>query len=335
MADIDDRRPIGHLATFAALVLFVFSLVLLGTGHLAGGGVSFLLGLVAALGWTASRLRSLPWALPMARVTSLAVALLGLGSLLGWMTELLFWNLLVPLLFFLLWPVKWATVLSVVFILGVVILGNLTAGPLGMLRHQLIPVLLLTSMLTALFVYLREVKAQQLAPLRRTDALTQASTQEHLHADLHKEIQRSEREGTALAVVRLGLDASEDALPTADRDALLRHLGRLLHSHLRAFDSYYRINDSGFLLILPSTPTSKAVSQAESIRAATAQTMRSMDVELSVSAGVIGLNVGDDAQTLIRYAEESLDRAQSRGGNRTQSWTESLDNATWTNGGEV
>jgi diguanylate cyclase (GGDEF)-like protein len=334
MADVDDRRPVGHLLQFAALALLVFSFTLVATGRFISGIASLMLGVMAGAGWFATRSASSAWALPAGRAASLTVAVLGLCSLLGWLPELVFWNLLVPLLFFLLWPILWAAVLSLVFVVGVMALSGLEPETLGMLRHQLVPVLLLVTLLTGLFVYLREIRAQQLAPLRRTDTLTQASSQEHLQADLHTEIQRSEREGTALAVVQLALDPSADPLPRADRDALLRHLGRLLHEHLRIFDCYYHTGEAGFILILPCTETASAIRQVESIRIATTQSMKSMAIKLSLSAGVTGLNVGDDAESLIERAGEGLARAQARGGNRTQSWTDPAGSQAGDGGGE-
>lgn len=335
MADVDDRRPIGYLLQFAALALLLLSLSLAQAERYLTAAVSLALAITTALGWYLSRSRPALWLLPLARAASLAVALLGLGSLSGWMPELVFWNLLIPLLFFLLWPAAWAALLSLAFIVAVMLLSRLEPGVLGLLRHQLVPTLLLATLLTGLFVYLREIKAQQLAPLRRTDALTQASTQEHLQADLHTEIQRSEREGTALAVVHLALDPADTPLPKADQDVLLRHLGRLLNEHLRIFDCYYRTNETGFILTLPCTETASAVRQAESIRTATAQSMKSMGVDRTVSAGVTGLNVGDNASTLIMRAGEGLMRAQARGGNRTQSWSGPVEHPTDTGGGEA
>lgn len=325
MADVNDRRPIGYLLQFAAVVLFVFSFSLLVSGRIMTATFALGLGIVAALGWYASRSGPARWKLQAARGASLVVAMLALGSLTGVMPEFVFWNLLIPLLFFLLWSVRWAALLSLAFILAVMLLSALESQLLGLLRHQLVPALLLATLLTGLFVYLREIKGRQLAPLRRTDALTLASTQEHLQVDLHTEIQRSEREGTALAIVHLALDPTDRRLAKADQDILLRHLGRLLNEHLRIFDCYYRINETGFILTLPCTDTAGAVRQAESIRAATAQSMKTMGVRRSLSAGITALNVGDDASTLIRRAGEGLARAQARGGDRTQPWNGQTD----------
>lgn len=318
---VDDRRPVGHLLQFIALTLLVFSLALVATGRLASGFASLVLGLTAGIGWFVSRAPLSSWTSALGRITSLAVALLGLAGVQGWLPELLFWNLLVPLLLFLIWPVRWATGLTLAFVFGTMIIAGLNPEALGMHRHQLVPVLLLVAMLTGLFVYLREIKAQQLAPLRRADMLTQASSQEHLEADLHTEIQRSEREGTALAVVQLALDPADAALPPADRDELLRHLGRILHGRLRNFDSYYRTDETGFILILPGMETAEAMRQAESIRAAAAQSMKTLDMKVSLSAGVAGLNVSDTVDSLLQRAGGGLARAQAYGGNQVQSWT--------------
>ena len=101
--------------------------------------------------------------------------------------------------------------------------------------------LLLTVMLSGLLVFLREYKSRQLAPLRRTDELTQAASREYLTADLHKEIQRSEREGTDMSVIMIGLDTHlSDSDPDADIRSILPRIGRYLHSQLRDFDTYYR-----------------------------------------------------------------------------------------------
>ena len=80
-------------------------------------------------------------------------------------------------------------------------------------RHQMVSAFVLTTLLAGILVFLREYKSRQLAPLRRTDELTQAASREYLSADLHKEIQRSEREGTNLSVMMIGLDTHRGQRP--------------------------------------------------------------------------------------------------------------------------
>ncbi|MEX2476202.1 GGDEF domain-containing protein [Marinobacter sp.] len=189
-------------------------------------------------------------------------------------------------------------------------------------RHQMLSPFLLTIMLSSILLFLREYKSRQLAPLRRTDELTQAASREYLSADLHKEIQRSEREGTDMSLIIIGLDTHlSDTDPDADIRAILPRIGRYLHSQLRDFDSYYRVADLQFLIILPGVSTADAATRAEIIRKGLRALLVSHGLELTVSAGIAGLNIGDDADSLQQSAANALRRAQLQGGNRAQSYS--------------
>ena len=189
-------------------------------------------------------------------------------------------------------------------------------------RHQMISAFILTTLLGTLMVFLQKYKSRQLAPLRRTDELTQAASREYLSADLHKEIQRSEREGTNMSALVIGLDTHlSDADPDEDIRAILPRIGRYLHSQLRDFDTYYRVADLQFLVILPGANTSEAARTAEQVRRGLCTLMTSHGLKLTVSAGVAGLNIGDDADSLQISAANALRRAQQQGGNRTQTYS--------------
>lgn len=189
-------------------------------------------------------------------------------------------------------------------------------------RHQMISAFVLTTLLSALLIFLRDYKTRQLAPLRRTDELTQAASREYLSADLHKEIQRSEREGTDMSVMMIGLDTHlSDNDPDEDIRAILPRIGRYLHSQLRDFDTYYRVADLQFLVILPGINTSGAAMSAETIRIGLCKLLESHGMKLTVSTGISGLNIGDDADSLQQSAANALRRAQQQGGNRTQAYS--------------
>ncbi|WP_228160670.1 GGDEF domain-containing protein [Marinobacter bohaiensis] len=237
------------------------------------------------------------------------------------------WSYVYPLATFGLWPLRWAALLMVPYLALVVAAG--LDSDLGPDRHQFVACGLLAVLLSTLFVFLREYKSRQLAPLRRTDELTQAASRDYLSADLHKEIQRSEREGIEMAVILIGLDIHRSgALPEADIRAILPRIGRYLNSQLRDFDSYYRVADLQFLAVLPGVNTATATSRAEVIRRGLRTLLESHDLDLTVSAGVAGLNIGDDAETLQQGAARALQRAQQQGGNRTQSFS------AWSGAGE-
>lgn len=249
-----------------------------------------------------------------------AFLILLVGSLWTGPRSLVHWLYAAPLLAFALLPVFWAivTTLACAFLATA---SNYWSIGLPE-RHQMISAFLLTIMLSSVLVFLREYKSRQLAPLRRTDELTQAASRDYLSADLHKEIQRSEREGTDMSIIMLGLDTHlSDTDPDADIRSILPRIGRYLHSQLRDFDTYYRVADLQFLIILPGISTSSAASRAETIRTGLRGLLVSHGLELTVSAGIAGLNIGDDADSLQQSAANALRRAQQQGGNRTQSYS--------------
>ncbi|MYL26631.1 diguanylate cyclase [Halomonas sp. 22501_18_FS] len=254
------------------------------------------------------------------RAGSLLLLLLSLAIFAGhwpWLTPLAF---LVPLSLFAGWGLWVAGAGCAVFLAATLSLG--LSSELGMARHQFVPMLILATGLAAVFVYLREYKAAQLAPLRRTDSLTLASIRDYLDSDLNREIRRGEREGTPVTVAVLHLDAPETPLPEQDQSNLMVRLGRLLHRTLRDFDSYYRNNETGFIIVLPATATPDSVRTIEGIRSQAKDMLTREGMELTLSAGVVGANVGDDARSLSEKAQETLRRAQKQGGNRTLTWTD-------------
>ena len=189
-------------------------------------------------------------------------------------------------------------------------------------RHQMISAFVLTTLLSAVLIFLRDYKTRQLAPLRRTDELTQAASREYLSADLHKEIQRSEREGTDMSIIMIGLDAhASDNDPDEDIRSILPRIGRFLHSQIRDFDTYYRAADLQFLVILPGIATHEAITRAEIIRKGLDALLDTHGMNLTVSTGIAGLNIGDDADSLQQSAANALRRAQQQGGNRTQAYS--------------
>lgn len=168
-------------------------------------------------------------------------------------------------------------------------------------------------------VYLRELRRKQLKPLRRTDNLTKAATREHLDHDLAKEIQRSEREGSELSLVAMGVDQNcLSKLNSKQKDAVIIHLGKLLHNNLRLFDSYYLWEPYEFLIVLPHTSSSQAVKIANALRVKIRKEVQADQEQITVSAGISGLNIGDDSQSIIERASQALRETMAQSHNRTK-----------------
>ncbi|WP_020409345.1 GGDEF domain-containing protein [Hahella ganghwensis] len=234
------------------------------------------------------------------------------------------WCYILPLIAFLIYRIQIATFLTAGYsiALAVALIGYYQ----GPEKVQIFFIYLLSLAMTLAFVYLREIKEQQLRPLRRTDNLTLACTREYLIQDLDKEVLRSEREGTDLSVLALSLDtAATDLASQEERDHLLHRLGGLLHENLRLFDSYYRYETVDFIIVLPHTGSKEANKKAAQLRLKTRQELSSREHTVSISIGVSTLNVGDTAETLIANAKKALTVARSKGNNHTVAY---LDIAT-------
>ncbi len=232
------------------------------------------------------------------------------------------WLFFIPLLIFFFYDFRPALYLVIGFtllaILALYLFGNIFES------FQTIYNYFLYLSMTCSLVYLRELRRKQLKPLRRTDNLTKAATREHLDHDLTKEIQRSEREGSELSLVAMGLDKNcLTKLSTKEKDTVIIHLGKLLHNNLRLFDSYYLWEPYEFLIVLPHTSSAQAVIIANALRVKIRKEIQSGEEQITVSAGISGLNIGDDSQSIIERASLALQETMEQSHNRTKVYRES------------
>lgn len=262
---------------------------------------------------------------------SLALGVIALMGVFAGISTVKVWLYAVPLLIFFFFEFKPAISVITGVSLITAILLNLLESPLANIQFLTSYIFYLG--ISCALVYLREVRRKQLKPLRRTDNLTQAATREHLEDDLTKEIQRSEREGSELAVMALGIDQNcLSKLSTKQKAAVIIELGRLLHNNLRVFDSYYLWNEEEFLIVLPHTSSAQANKIANELRVKARKEILIKDEKITISVGIAGLNVGDDSQALPQKASEALSYAQRKGSNRTQLYREEAEASSETRG---
>lgn len=232
------------------------------------------------------------------------------------------WLYVIPLLIFFFYDFRPALYLVIGFTLLAILELYLFANIFESIQAVLNYFLYLS--MTCSLVYLRELRRKQLKPLRRTDNLTKAATREHLDHDLTKEIQRSEREGSDLSLVAMGVDKNcLSKLSTKEKDSVVIHLGKLLHNNLRLFDSYYLWEPYEFLIVLPHTSSAQAVKIANALRVKIRKEIQSGLEQVTVSAGISGLNIGDDSQSIIERASQALKETMAQSQNRTQVFRDS------------
>lgn len=310
-------NPLAH-SVFTGIVVMALLSALTGQPLLAACAAA-VGGIVVSSPSFRQRHKSAPWPTLRAGFFAILVLLVANAALMGhWFMS--YWLYSLPLLAYFVLPRRGALGASVL-VVAIAILTVYQADGIAQ-RYQMMAAFFLTLMLSAIVVFMQEFKRRQLMPLRRTDELTNAASQHYLTADLNKEIQRSEREGTSLSIITLALDnATSEEPAAADVRSILPQVGRYLHSHIRDFDTYYRIADLQFLVILPGVTSAQATQQAQLLQLGLQQLLASHNLPLAVSSGIAGLNIGDDAASLQHSANGALRRAQQRGGSASQTYS--------------
>jgi diguanylate cyclase (GGDEF)-like protein len=156
------------------------------------------------------------------------------------------------------------------------------------------------------------------------DALTGLFNRRYLDETLDREIARSVRYETSLAVMTIDVDhfkSYNDNYGHEAGDHVLTALARRLASHVRGSDIACRAGGEEFVLVLPDADESNAAKRAEEIRAEVAA-MRLAYGEgelpgVTISVGVAAIPPErSDAASLLRQADRALYRAKRQGRDR-------------------
>ncbi len=178
------------------------------------------------------------------------------------------------------------------------------------------------SALASKSVELRTVIAQA-DEVAHTDMLTLLPNRRLIIADLQREVTRSERYGSVLAISMLDLDnfkTVNDTFGHGAGDDLLRQVARELRHHIRQPDEIGRYGGDEFLVILPSSGAAAASEQASRL----CRQVRTMEIvlhgerpRLSLSVGIAELNIHrENWQELLERADRALYLARGEGGDR-------------------
>ncbi len=158
------------------------------------------------------------------------------------------------------------------------------------------------------------------------DPLTGLYNRRYMEESLEREVHRSHRRQSRVAIIMLDIDHFKnfnDTFGHTGGDAVLRGLGTLLQEHVRGEDIACRFGGEEFILILPDTPLKPAVERAELIR----NLVKSMTVEyrlenlggISVSLGVaIFPDHGQTIGEILRTVDQAMYSAKQNGRDRVE-----------------
>jgi diguanylate cyclase (GGDEF)-like protein len=155
------------------------------------------------------------------------------------------------------------------------------------------------------------------------DCLTGLYNRRYLEETLERELSRAKRKDKPLGIIMLDLDRFKQLNDTYGHEAgdhVLRTLGDLLQSHVRASDIACRYGGEEFVLILPEADAAVTFNRAEELRLAVEALpvfYRGQQLGVTISLGVaVRPQHGDSGETLLRAADQALYAAKEQGRNR-------------------
>lgn len=159
------------------------------------------------------------------------------------------------------------------------------------------------------------------------DALTGLYNRRYLEQALERELRRSVREKTPVALLMADIDFFKrvnDTMGHAAGDDVLRDLGRFLESQLRTYDIACRFGGEEFILILPGSSVENATRHAERIRTGMKDVAFASEGKpigpLTISIGVAAYPAdGETTEELLAAADAALYLAKAEGRDRVVS----------------
>ena len=176
----------------------------------------------------------------------------------------------------------------------------------------------------------------QLASMVLTDPLTGCLNRRGFDQALAREVARSERAGSDMAVLALDLDHFKEINDVHGHlvgDEVLRAVGALLIQTARAGDIVARIGGEEFAVVLPDTSSASAYKVAERIRelmdqhqfSPTKATAEPLHITTSIGVVSGSPDLGDDYMELfMARADAALYHAKRTGRNRVRTWSNDM-----------
>ncbi len=178
----------------------------------------------------------------------------------------------------------------------------------------------------------RERLAMELQRLATVDELTGLFGRRHFMHLAERELTRRHRTHGPVTAIMVDLDRFKQVNDThghAIGDCVLRKIGDVLRSELRALDLAGRLGGEEFAVLLPDTPEDAGQDIAERLREATAACGLSLPngdtLRFTASFGVAEHSADESLDSLLHRADTALYEAKRAGRNRVMTTPASAD----------
>ena len=145
------------------------------------------------------------------------------------------------------------------------------------------------------------------------DDLTQLYNSRHFHAQLEREIERSNRYGQPLTLLLLDIDKFKDFNDTyghVQGDYVLSRLGHAIKRSLREIDSAYRYGGEEFTIILPMTMSEEGIVTAKRIqkelRKENFSPVLGQEVYITVSIGLAQYKPKEEIKAFVHRVDQFM-----------------------------
>lgn len=209
--------------------------------------------------------------------------------------QVVHWVYFVPIYVFFLLPFVWANVALVVYslVLTLLIWQQFTQD----MRLIVLTTFFSCYLFSLMYALINDRNTRRLLTLTNTDPLTQAFNENQLIADLNKEITRAERQHSSLLLMLLSPPQSWDDQKLEALEQNLGRLGYALRKTLRKYDSFYRLENNRFVVLIPHGKVENVIELQQGLQP---HLTRLFGLDSSFRMRVMAFKSGDDSLGLLR-----------------------------------
>ncbi len=231
----------------------------------------------------------------------------------------LLWSYLVFWINFVLADRRWALVVNLALLIGLVANQHLFDSGTEVITYLITAVL--SSAFGYIFAYSLAYQQEQLELMASRDPLTQAGNRRSMRRELVRALDDHARTGRAYTLMLLDLDHFKELNDTYGHDAgdqALRDFADLLATHIRTIDGLFRFGGEEFVVLFPDTGAEAAERLTRTLHEKTSGSLNGPWGLLHFSAGVAVLDGDEDMDAWIRRADRALYRAKKNGRGRLE-----------------